>query len=47
MGIGGLWPPGLLRGLMAKFGLVSDLGELANDISKVQIFSGENACVSQ
>ena len=38
-------------GLRAKFGLVSDPGGLANDVSKaknlVQIFSGENACFSQ
>ena len=35
----------------AKFGLFSDPGGLANDVSKaknlVQIFSGENACFSQ
>ena len=55
MGIGGFWAPrgprGPPLGLRVKFGLVSDPGGLANDVSKaknlVQIFSGENACFSQ
>ena len=44
-------PPGPPLGLRAKFGLVSDPGGLANNVSKaknlIQIFSGENACFSQ
>ena len=54
MGIGDFeppGPPGAPLGLRAKFGLVSDPGGLANDVSKaknlIQIFSGENACFSQ
>ena len=55
MGIWGFWAPrgpqGPSLGLRAKFGLFSDQGGLANDVSKaknlVQIFSGENACFSQ
>ena len=46
--LGGFGPP---LGPRAKFGLVSDPGGLANDVSKaknlIQIFSGENACFSQ
>ena len=44
-------PPGPPLGLRAKFGLVSDPGGLANDVSKaknlIQFFSVENACFSQ
>ena len=55
MGIGVFWAPRGPQGpsldLRAKFGLFSDPGGLANDVSKaknlVQIFSGENACFSQ
>ena len=49
--LGGFGPPGDPLGLRAKFGLVSDPGGLANDVSKaknlIKIFSGENACFSQ
>ena len=55
MGIGVFWapwgPPGPSLDPRAKFGLFSDPGGLANDVSKAknlaQIFSGENACFSQ
>ena len=51
LGIGGFEPPGAPLGLRARFGLVSDPGGLANDVSKaknlIQIFSGENACFPQ
>ena len=48
---GVLGPQGPSLDPTAKFGLFSDPGGLANDVSKaknlVQIFSGENACFSQ